>query len=136
MNFHLINLKNNKKISFYEIKSIPCSKGVYAAWYKSSIIYVGKTSKKSNGGLFNRIKSHYSGQRGSNQFCLYIFDNYILNNYQFKGEGKKLSVEIRKTTRDWIRNNILFSFIVLNESENESILEKNLIKNISPLLNS
>jgi hypothetical protein len=124
--------KKLQKFSFDEIKSIPNSKGIYFTWKKSDnyqdLIYVGKSTK-----LFSRIKSHYSGQRGSDQFCLYIFDSYM--KLQANGIGADISKDFNQQTQQFSRDELKFSFIVLKDNENESEVESFLRNSLEPTLN-
>lgn len=130
---------NNKKHYFHDISIIPKSKGIYAAWVFNNkiydLIYIGKATNSKNGTLYNRINKHYSGQRGSDQFCLYLFDNLIkVKDECF--ECTNLTPIYNKITQEWSRKNILFSYICLNEQDNEHAIEQNLIKTLNPILNS
>ena len=49
--------------------------------------------------------------------------------------SKKLLEEIRKYTRVWARENLTFSYIVLEEDTNESQRESELRKELQPKLN-
>ena len=115
------------KVSFKELSKIPITKGVYATWLLDECIYVGKSSK-----LNNRIKSHYSGQRGSDQFCLYIFDSYIKT--VLDGRGANLSKELNSKTQQWIRENLTFSYFECeNDTEQEIIYRKSMQPTLNPL---
>ena len=130
---------NKKKHHFNDISIIPKSKGIYAAWIlnnkKYDLIYIGKATNSRNGTLYNRIKKHYSGQRGSDQFCLYLFDN-LINIKNDCIDGTNLTPIYNKITQNWSRKNILFSYICLKEQDNEHTIEQNLIKTLNPILNS
>ena len=116
---------NKQKLNYTELFQIPLTKGIYATWLLGECIYVGKSSK-----LNNRIKSHYSGQRGSDQFCLYIFDSYIKTSLD--GQGARLSKQLNLATQQWIRSNLTFSYF---ECENETEQEKIYRKSMQPILN-
>ena len=118
-------LLDSTKFAYTELSKIPLSRGIYATWLSNECIYVGKSSK-----LKERIKSHYSGQRGSDQFCLYIFDSYIKINLE--GKGAVLSKQLNSETQKWIRNNLTFSFF---ECENDTEQEIQYRKSMQPTLN-
>jgi len=126
-------ISNMQRYSFQEIQSIPCKKGIYFHYYKDELIYVGKATSSPNGSLCNRIKKHYLGQRGSDQFSLYIYDSYIKK--ILEGVGAKLSKELNSITKDWARENLTFSYIVLEEDENESQRESEFRRELQPKLN-
>jgi len=120
-------LLNTNKFSYKELSKIPLKRGIYATWLQDECIYVGKSSK-----LNNRIKSHYSGQRGSDQFCLYIFDSYI--KVILDGEGAKLSKQLNLKTQRWIRENLTFSYFECeNDTEQEIFYRKSMCPTLNPL---
>lgn len=129
----IVNLNRLEVKTFQDIKTIPCKKGIYFHYYKDELIYVGKATSSPNGSLCNRIKKHYSGQRGSDQFSLYIYDSYIKKTLE--GIGANISKELNDITRVWARENLTFSYIVLEEDANESQRESELRKELQPKLN-
>ena len=129
------HLRNSKKIKYEDLTKDITSlgRGIYAAWLKENdgyeCIYIGKA-----GTLYNRINSHYSGQRGSDQFCLYIFDSYIKET--FDGTGAHLTKELNKITQTWARENIQFTYISFDDdSISETEQEKHFRKKWQPTLN-
>ena len=91
MDFKSLENDMNKQstVSWGQLDQIPEDSGMYTGWQKrnSDCFYVGKA-----GDLRDRIRSHYSGQRGSDQFCLYVYDQ-ILHDTRPRGlktqEGKE-----------------------------------------------
>lgn len=83
----------SNKVAYENFSDIPLSRGIYATWLLDECIYVGKSSK-----LRDRIKSHYSGQRGSDQFCLYIFDSYVKKTLE--GKGAIQTIKLGNTKMD------------------------------------
>ncbi len=117
---------NSSMYNHKELSKIPSTRGIYAAWLGNECIYVGKSSK-----LNHRLKSHYSGQRGSDQFCLYIFDSYIK---VIPNEvGANLSKHLNLKTQKWIRENLSFSYF---ECENDTVQETFYRKSMHPTLNT
>jgi len=129
----VFNLYDLDRYSFINLKTIPCKKGIYFHYYKGELIYVGKATSSPNGSLCNRIKKHYSGQRGSDQFSLYIYDSYIKTSLD--GIGASLSKKLNEITKLWARENLLFSYMVLEESDDESAVESRLRRELQPKLN-
>ena len=123
-------LQNSIVITFSNIHLVPNKPGIYAAWMNDKLVYVGSSEN-----LKQRIKSHYSGQRGSDQFCLYVFDKFLLP--KLCKENIKLSTkEINNRTAYWIRQNIVFRFIEVQASESLlKKLERKFRKRWKPLLN-
>jgi hypothetical protein len=64
---------------------------------------------------------------------LYIYDSYIKTSLD--GIGASLSKKLNEITKLWARENLLFSYIVLEESENESAVEAQLRRELQPKLN-
>jgi len=132
-------LRNSVKIGYEDLsKNVPHNRGIYAAWLLINdhyeCIYIGKATSSKNGGLDNRIKSHYSGQRGSDQFCLYLFDSYIKSSLD--GVGAKISKLQNEKTKEWVRKYIKFTFFEINDDNiRESECEIAFRKNWNPLLN-
>ncbi len=113
--------------SYDKLANIPYTRGIYATWLRDECIYVGKSSK-----LKNRITSHYSGQRGSDQFCLYIFDSYIKT--ALDGKGASLSKQLNRETQQWIRENLTFSYYECeNDTEQEIVYRKSMQPTLNPL---
>ena len=101
--------------------------GIYTAWLSGNpyCLYVGKA-----GNLYNRIKSHYSGHRGGDQFCLYIYDHYI---YPDRPPGLN-TLAVDRITGAWIKQNISFKYVEV-PSEEMGIHEDRLRREWNPILN-
>jgi hypothetical protein len=54
--------------------------GVYTIWDEDgSLVYVGVAGRNPDGkGLSSRLRSHASGRRSGDQFCVYVADHYVL----------------------------------------------------------
>src|SRR6478752_1482490 len=54
--------------------------GVYTIWDDAGeLIYVGVAGRNPEGkGLASRLRSHASGRRSGDQFCVYVADHYVL----------------------------------------------------------
>jgi hypothetical protein len=65
--------------------------GVYTIWQRDRLIYVGMSGRgmrdtdteapdepKKAKGLFTRLKSHATGRRSGDQFCVYVCDRLIV----------------------------------------------------------
>ena len=121
------NMLNTNKLPYNNINNIPKNRGIYATWLNNECIYVGKSSK-----LHNRIKSHYSGQRGSDQFCLYVFDSYIKTSLD--GKGAQISKKLNYLTQQWTRDNLTFSYFECdNDTEEEIYYRKSMQPTLNPL---
>jgi hypothetical protein len=58
------------------VDQVPASgAGVYTIWdEEGSLVYVGVAGNR-DGSLFNRLRSHASGRRSGDQFCVYVADH-------------------------------------------------------------
>jgi hypothetical protein len=54
--------------------------GVYTIWDdEGALVYVGVAGRNPSGkGLASRLRSHASGRRSGDQFCVYVADHYVL----------------------------------------------------------
>ena len=54
--------------------------GIYTIWDEDhKLVYVGVAGRNPDGsGLASRLRSHASGRRSGDQFCIYVADHYIL----------------------------------------------------------
>jgi len=54
--------------------------GVYTIWDDAgNLVYVGIAGRNPAGkGLASRLRSHASGRRSGDQFCVYVADHYVL----------------------------------------------------------
>ncbi len=128
----LIKMTSATLKGFNGLNSIPMASGVYAAWLhgESRCFYVGRATK-----LKERIKSHFSGARGGDQFCLYVYDKYI-HELRCNKKSKLTTYEVNKLTGRWIRDGVKFKWIKLDENEiidAEKYLQKKLIPILNPL---
>jgi hypothetical protein len=94
-------------------------------WSDDECIYVGKSNK-----LRERIKSHFNGRRGADQFCLYIFDSYIKQSLD--GRGASITKQLNSITKEWARKNLTVNY---TECKNSTYQEKIYRKSMQPTLN-
>lgn len=54
--------------------------GIYTIWDEDGdLVYVGVAGRNPAGsGLAGRLRSHASGRRSGDQFCVYVADHYVL----------------------------------------------------------
>jgi hypothetical protein len=100
-------------------KNVPKTHGIYTIYENSRLLYVGVADK-----LYERLKSHASGRRSGDQFCIYVCDRMILitltKDEILKVADGKLCLD--KFTRQYIRSNLSYRFVE-TASENMSPLE-------------
>lgn len=115
-------------ITHGDIDLVPASPGIYTAWIVGSAdcFYVGKAD-----GLHSRLRSHFSGQRGSDQFCLYVYDRFVFGSRPPAGAG---TADINLLTRNWIRQHVTFKCVGAPVEE-LSRLERALRRSWRPTLN-
>jgi hypothetical protein len=93
-----------------ELSTVPIASGVYTAWLEGEdrCFYVGRSAN-----LWLRIRSHFSGARGGDQFCLYVYDSYI-HAQRCKSADLVNTNQINAQTGRWIRQNIAFRWVAMH----------------------
>ena len=150
----IAGLETGKLFSFsdWPNEEIPrVSVGVYTIWRGQQLIYVGysgrnlrpheiKAAKKPKG-LLTRLKSHRTGLRSGDQFCLYVCDRFIIPVLDTETQ-QKLAVGERLLdglTRKFIRGELSYRFITTEGSEAarriESQVREGILNAGKPLLN-
>ena len=119
-------------MGYDQIKQVPSSSGVYTAWVngESCCFYVGKASN-----LYERIKSHFSGSRASDRFCLYVYDVYV-HKERCNTNTEMTTTQVNKLTSDWIRGRVRFRWIELSDQESgaaEQALRLRWLPTLNPL---
>ncbi|MEC7921963.1 MAG: hypothetical protein VX496_01055 [Planctomycetota bacterium] len=150
----IAGLETGKLFSFsdWPNEEIPrVSVGVYTIWRGQQLIYVGysgrnlrpheiKAAKKPKG-LLTRLKSHRTGLRSGDQFCLYVCDRFIIpvldtETQQRLAVGERL---LDGLTRKFIRGELSYRFITTEGSEAarriESQVREGILNAGKPLLN-
>jgi len=117
-------------VGFDESYSVPMASGVYTAWLngETRCFYVGKSRK-----LKERIKSHFSGTRGGNRFCLYVYDEYI-HELRCRKSLMLNTNEVDKLTGKWIQSKVKFKWVELDKREIR-YAENFLKRKLKPILN-
>jgi hypothetical protein len=95
--------------------------GVYTIWESDRFIYVGiagrdlqKVSKSKVRGLKQRLRTHWNGGLGGDQFAVYVFERITapqLTQEQLKamGEGSLTLIELN---REYIHTKLSYRFLV------------------------
>lgn len=122
--------KPSQLIGYGQLSQIPNASGIYTAWLEGEkrCFYVGKASN-----LYKRIRDHFSGQRGGDQFCLYVYDAYV-HGERSCSDTNITSLQLNNLTRDWIRKHIKFRYIEIPKEE-ISQTETRLRDKLCPILN-
>jgi hypothetical protein len=114
-----------------ELGAVPRTSGVYTAWLAGSdaCFYVGLARD-----LRARLRSHFSGQRGSDQFCLYVYDSYV-HAERCQAGGPQTTLAVNAATAAWIRRGVAFRWVELEPSE-IAAAERYLRRTWQPTLNT
>jgi hypothetical protein len=120
-------MRSASAVPFTALREIPATSGIYTAWQldETACFYVGKATR-----LSMRIRSHYSGQRGSDQFCLYVYDRCLSGRH----ESRLLTSEINWLTACWVREHVVFRWVDVPLDE-LTALEIGLRRAWKPILN-
>ena len=98
--------------------------GVYTIWEGDRFIYVGisgrdlhKKSKSKVRGLKQRLRAHWKGGLGGDQFAVYVFERIIApqvtrEQLDAMGEGNLTLIELNQ---DYIRTKLSYRFLVVDE---------------------
>jgi hypothetical protein len=97
--------------------------GVYTIWRDTQLIYVGMS-----GNLFDRLRSHASGRRAGDQFCVYVCDRLVVprlapSELEELGAGR---LSLDATTRDFIKACLSFRFMVTRDAAEARRIEQQL----------
>lgn len=116
-------------------KQVPSTSGIYTAWLEgeSRCLYVGRAGNSASGNLSKRLRSHFSGQRGGDQFCLYVYDNYI-HELRCRTDKRMSTKQVNKRTGNWIKERVKFRWVEMSEQE-ARWAERELRRKWSPILN-
>ena len=151
-------LENGQEFYFRDWSSnnIPkiCA-GVYTIWQDQKLIYVGMSGRSLSAeqiethcnnnskakGLFTRLKSHASGRRSGDHFCVYVGDRLVLpllSQVQIIKIGAgELSFD--SLIKDFIHKNLTYRFVETPNDETAFFLEKEIrsgaLKDGNPFLN-
>jgi hypothetical protein len=118
---------------------------VYTIWGRDfSFIYVGMSGRKGNrpgaGGPAERLKSHASGRRSGDQFCVYVADRFVMIKLANRlGEIADGSLSLDQETKLFIREQLGFRWVAVPDHraahELEDRIRKGALAAGVPLLN-
>ncbi len=85
MEAHLEELTHGPAHRFSEFRNLSdivprAGAGIYTIWDDAAtLVYVGIAGRNPDGsGLASRLRSHASGRRSGDQFCVYVADHYVM----------------------------------------------------------
>lgn len=106
---------------------------VYTIWNcAGAFIYVGMAGRNGISsakpkGPFGRLESHASGRRSGNQFCIYVCDRFVLPRVHNRiAEIAEGSLSLDRLTRDFIRAELGFRFVPVENAAAARALERTL----------
>ena len=119
-------------VRFGDLALVPSAPCVYTAWRHgdSQCFYVGMAVTA----LRSRISSHFSGQRGGDQFCLYVYDSFV-HQERCALTDTPTTRAVNTLTGQWIRDYVSFRCIEL-EMERIRAVETHLRRSWRPTLNT
>jgi hypothetical protein len=100
---------------------------VYTIWDDAGgLVYAGIAGRNPAGkGLASRLRSHASGRRSGDQFCVYVADHYVLPELTCEQIeaicGSRLSMDT--LVRDKIRTTFGFRFVAVDDYRSALRLE-------------
>jgi len=124
-------MKRARPTRYERLSEIPRTSVVYTAWLHDSgqCFYAGLA-----GNLWSRIRSHFSGQRGGDQFCLYVYDSYV-HAERCGSANHSTTREVNANTGQWIRSRVAFRWVELGNHELVAA-ERYLRRELQPTLNT
>jgi hypothetical protein len=128
--------------------------GVYSIWNKQKeFVYVGMAGRLKTveqlrlageqgriTGLMQRLKSHASGARSGDQFCIYAQDHLVLPELTLEHIDQIVTRQLvlDRLVRDYVRENLSYRYVVTKDGPAASALERVIINGAfgnHPLLN-
>jgi hypothetical protein len=109
--------------------------GVYTIWHRDGLlIYVGMSGRGITStvrrnkpeGIHTRLKSHASGRRSGDQFCVYVADRLVLPTLSHDditaiASGRH---QMDAFVRRYIHENLLYRFVMLTDATAAYAIEK------------
>lgn len=121
-------------------ESVPkVAAGVYTIWDAARLIYVGMAGRSMRAdeidspdepvkakGLWTRLKSHASGRRSADQFCVYVCDRFVVPALSVDQQAQIAEgrLALDKLTRDLIRDRYAYRFAPTSDGAAAFALER------------
>jgi hypothetical protein len=97
--------------------------GVYTVWNNAMFLYVGMAwahrddSNPRASGVFGRLRSHASGRRSGDQFCIYICDRFVIPDLSADDlaalrHGERL---LDERTKAFIHDHLTYRVVITND---------------------
>ena len=113
----------------------PFGAGVYTIWHHDGrFIYVGMSGRGMTAdtayrnkpqGIYTRLKSHASGRRSGDQFCVYVADRFVLPTLSQEDIATIASGrhQMDAFVRRYIHENLSYRFVILADGKAAHALE-------------
>ena len=113
----------------------PFGAGVYTIWHHDGrFIYVGMSGRGMTAdtayrnkpqGIYTRLKSHASGRRSGDQFCVYVADRFVLPTLSQEDIAAIASGrhQMDAFVRRYIHENLSYRFVILADGKAAHALE-------------
>ena len=99
---------------------------IYTIWSLSEdFLYVGIAGlqkDKSRRSPFSRMKSHASGVRSGDQFCIYVQDYYVIPELVASGHYEPAKGYLDRLTKEFIHNNLRFRFKHFTSDDSDKVV--------------
>ena len=106
---------------------------IYTVWDGSdTFIYVGISGLQKSEARRNpqtRIVSHASGRRSGDQFCIYVYDFFVVPELIKCGEFTPKKGELDALTKKYIRANLWYRFLAFESVDSDQVVRK-LVKRV------
>jgi excinuclease UvrABC nuclease subunit len=112
-----------------DMRDAPGAPGLYTLWtdIDERCLYVGAATTS----LRARLRSHFSGNRSGDDFCLCVYDRFA---FPLRSETAT-TAEINALTGKWIADHVTYRFVtVLRPKPGLSVLKQELQRCLDPIL--
>jgi hypothetical protein len=119
--------------------AVPRAPGVYTVWEGDALLYVGLA--RTDGGLASRLRSHASGRRSGDQFCVDVADRLVLPTLTNADIGEIAAgrLPLDGLVRDYIHARLAYRFVQIADVAScyalESQIKRGALAGGRPLLN-
>ena len=110
-------------------------------WRGDTLLYAGMAGRNGRGSLADRLRSHWSGRRSGDQFCVYVGDRFVvptLTAQQLEAVGTgELSLD--GLVREVVRAELSYRFVAAATAAEALAVERHVqrhgLEGRQPLLN-
>lgn len=118
--------------------TVPRASGAYTIWEDDALVYVGIA--RTNGGLASSLRSHASGRRSDDQFCVYVADRLVLPRLSSADIGEIAAgrTSLDTLVREYIHHRLGYRFVAIPDAVTCLAVETEIKRGalgVRPLLN-